>query len=368
MGITMSVAAIERLFVNLNKANVAAGVTAKTLGEGVTSLSAWTQAAAALDVKAEDITSAFAHINSQFQEFYTKGTSTMLPALKALFNIEGEKAPGVRKTTDELLLELADKIQGMDPQRAQYRLGELGLGQLYPMLSKGRGEIQRQRQLQIDAGNVVTPEAEGRSKALSLALGETGTRIMGIVRGVNDALAPAITNIVTQFNRWVEANKPLIELTLVEWITRLGRGAVQLAEDFFKFLNSEGFKGFVSDVGAVATAANTAAEAVGGWGRAIEILAGIWIGSKVLGMLANMATFLNLGGNIARTLGWVAVGNPVGAAVTVAVRARVKSISSPGPVTSSAASPTRPMIGSPTSRRRRAARSTSRLRPPPTRW
>ena len=49
-------------------------------------------------------------------------------------------------------------------------------------------------------------------------------------------------------------------------------------------------------------------------------------------------------------------------------RARARSISSPGPATSSAARPTRPTTGSPTSRRRPAARSTSRPPAPPTRW
>ena len=49
-------------------------------------------------------------------------------------------------------------------------------------------------------------------------------------------------------------------------------------------------------------------------------------------------------------------------------RAKAKSISSPGRAISSAAKPTRLTTGSRASRRRRAARSTSRPRRPPTRW
>ena len=49
-------------------------------------------------------------------------------------------------------------------------------------------------------------------------------------------------------------------------------------------------------------------------------------------------------------------------------RARARSTSSPGPATSSAARPTRPTTGSPASRRRPAARSTSRPPAPRTRW
>ena len=151
---------------------------------------------------------------------------------------------------------------------------------------------------------------------------------MGLATELWRGLGPAIDNIVTRLSEWIEKNEYWLRPAALEWGKRIGDALTQLAEDFKKLTEGKEVGGFIGKVIEVGKAANDTANFFGGWGKSIKLLAEIWIGAKVVGMLANMAKLLEVAlaltritpsaGLLGAVARWIGIGGAatVGAAVT----------------------------------------------------
>lgn len=290
MGISLSVSAVERLFSGLNRANLEAGYFAKSIGANVSNLSLWQNMAGRVGGTAEGIASAFGKVAFEEQQFKLTGVSQMPSQARDLFGVNMVGANGKWLQGDELTMAIAKarEARGISDEATAARLQMMGLGGLTNPILSGSQELERQKAIQQRTGNFVTPKDAEQAKQLANDLDEVYQSAMGLARVFWRELGPAIDQVVQRIIKWIDKNKDWLTDKAIEWGKRLGDAILKLADDFDGLAVSDGFKNFASTVEEIATTAKTAADAVGGWGKAVEWLAGIWIGSKVLGMLANM--------------------------------------------------------------------------------
>ena len=171
-----------------------------------------------------------------------------------------------------------------------------------PMLgSQAQGGALEKELARVKAtGATGTAEGGKASEKFMQDLTSLKNAAMGIVQVVQEQLTPKVDAIVVKFTALIGQNKEAISASIVKFITDFSAGLVKLIADLDTFLKSQGWKDFKSDVGTFASTADRAAEAVGGWGKAIEYLAEIWMGAKVLAMITRMGTVLELITGLAR--------------------------------------------------------------------
>jgi hypothetical protein len=291
LGISMSVAAMERLFMGINKANTEAGYLARSIGGNVEALQAWQKMADRMGGSAEGVAAAFRTISHEEQAFHFTGMSNLPTQARELFGVDNMvNAQGGFLQGPELAKALAAgaRRKGLTAAQIQFAAEQMNIGGLAPIIQtevEQPGEIDRQAAFQQRSGNISTPEEVSRSRELVNNLKDLHSWITGLVTQISNALTPSINEVVKRINAWIERNREWLTQKVVDWVTDLGKSIVKLADDFDKFINSQGFTDFTTEVKQVATSADDAAKAMGGWGTVIEGLAVIWGGSKVIAMI-----------------------------------------------------------------------------------
>ncbi len=101
-------------------------------------------------------------------------------------------------------------------------------------------------------------------------------------RRISTALTPILTDLMKRFGDWIDKNKEWLAQDIA---TEVGKFATELRKIPWDDV-AKGIKEFVKG-------ANDGAQAVGGWTRVAEIFFGLWIGSKVVGVLASIAAIRN---------------------------------------------------------------------------
>ena len=152
LGISLTVSAVEKMFAGINKANTEAGYLARNIGINVEQLSAWQQIAERVGGTAQGIAEAFSNVAQQQWELTHKGTSTMVPAVQALFgqNIIGDDGKILQGDALIDALRAAIKRKGMNAQDIAFNAQAAGLGGLTPVLQASDADLARQRRVQSE--------------------------------------------------------------------------------------------------------------------------------------------------------------------------------------------------------------------------
>lgn len=157
--------------------------------------------------------------------------------------LEAKKADGSVKTFDELLYEVADKMDGMSRQEQIAMAEKLGIDRsLIPMLRKGRAEIQKLRE---EAQAFVATEADAaKAGALMDSLDRTRFILGALGRYIAVAFMPQVTSVLEGFRGWILANEKIIKSglgtalkvltsivgTLWDWAMRLVNALIGLVK------------------------------------------------------------------------------------------------------------------------------------------
>jgi hypothetical protein len=111
---------------DMTTSDAALGRFAKTVGQSAEEIASWRAAGKLMGVDARDIDSTFSNLVQQFQQFSLTGDSTLVPWFRAL-GLSMSDATGKMKPVNELLLELAERVQGLPPERATAFLTNMGI-------------------------------------------------------------------------------------------------------------------------------------------------------------------------------------------------------------------------------------------------
>ena len=140
-----------------------------------------------------------------------------------ILGISVTDANGNIKQTDQLLLDVADSLQGVSSQSEKIELlSKLGISEdLLLTLDQGSDAIRRQMQEARDLGFVLSKEA---AKASADFVDEQ-TRVTKALKGVSNQIAvgllPSATKTLTMFKEWFMLNRDLIKQNLERFMNGL---------------------------------------------------------------------------------------------------------------------------------------------------
>lgn len=218
---------LKEFIEDTTRVNAETGRLSKTLGTNTETLSAWRGIATLVGGTAAGMTGSIQNLVSQFQQFALTGESSVIPYFRALgVNIAG--ADGKMRATGSILLDLAEKFQGMDPARAAAFGKAMGFDEgTINLLIQGRAAVQAMLEDQKRLG-VITKEDAAAAQALQKAWGQLDQASTSLGRTLQTAFAPIMTkvlNILTDLAVWARAHQPLVDAIF----TGLAVGAVALA-------------------------------------------------------------------------------------------------------------------------------------------
>lgn len=153
------------------------------------------------------------------------------------------KANGELKTADEVLLTIADRMQGMSKATQLQWASKIGISDdTLLLLQQGRGEIERLQQQARDIPTIVSPEQLKNAREFTIQLGMVRRILTYMGQEASAAAGPALKGMVNDFIQFLKQNREFIQ----SGIKQVVEGIVQ------------GFERFTSIIRAVASAASTA--------------------------------------------------------------------------------------------------------------
>lgn len=188
------------------------GRLAYTLDQQIERLSAWRGAAVLTGGTADGITASIQGLVSQFQTFSLTGESSVIPYFRAL-GVDIADANGKMRDTGDILLDLSDKLHGMDPARAAAFGQALGFDQgTINLLIQGRSAVQGMLDEQKKLG-VITKEDAAAGMAMQKSIAELDQASTTAGRTILTILAPAliaVLNAVRDVTVWLTQHKPIL--------------------------------------------------------------------------------------------------------------------------------------------------------------
>lgn len=240
-----------------------------------------------------------------------RGNKTAAEMFRRL-GLRATDAGGQLKATDELLMDLADRIVETDDPTRQLAMAVEALGRsgeaLLPMLRQGRKGIQEMRADAADG--VISAEAAAQFESFNDNLLRSRRIMEGWRNTLTTALLPRVNELLTRFIQWARANRELIKTRIEAWAERIGKALDTAAQ--------------------AASAVNKQVETMGGWetvlARVGKALAAIGI-AKFLGKLGSLAGALKMLAALFSKAGLaaaVALAKPI--AIGLAVAAAIAAI------------------------------------------
>lgn len=258
---------------DITSSDAAAGRMANQIGMSVQELSAWQEAVQRTGGSAQALDGTLDGLAQQFQEFKATNQSGLIPFLQQInlqfsqfIDKQGNFHP------EQLLLAFASRVKelNLNPAQASNIGRGLGIDQgTINLLLKGRDGVEEMLKKARDLGVTTEKDAENAQK-LSTAFLNVKQAVTSAARVVLNELSPYITDALDFVTDWV--SKPENQKWFADQIVK----DVRMIKD-----------GIVEFIGQ----ADRAAQAVGGWKTATELLFGLWLGAKFLGVMANVAKF-----------------------------------------------------------------------------
>lgn len=142
-----------------------------------------------------------------------------------LLGISTKKASGELKSVDEVLLDIADKMQGMTKQKQMQWGKKIGISKdTIMLLQEGRGEIERLRKQAAQMPVIIDPESLKNAREFNRQISLL-SRIFGFLgQTIASTAGPAFKDLVTSFAEWTSKNKEMISLGLLAFINGVADG------------------------------------------------------------------------------------------------------------------------------------------------
>ena len=276
---------LKELTADITGGDASLGRLAKTLDMSASDLAKWEGAARRAGGSVEGMAGSFATFSAKVEdwELLGKGDPEFLKVLN-LLDIKLYDTTGKLKSFSEDFLELADKMQHMDPRRATALGKMLGLDQgTINLLEQGRAAVQalldQQQKLGVPSAQqqkLGVPSAADVKRAQDILnrLRDLQQAFESLARTVLNNVTPALTGLMTQFASWLEKNGPMLKREISDRI-----------KQFITYLQSVDWSAIGASIAALAASAKLVVDALGGVVHTTEILFGLWAGAKFLGML-----------------------------------------------------------------------------------
>lgn len=162
-------------------------------------------------------------------EKLTKSMSSPIPGeynqTLYMLGISARDSSGKLRSADDVLLSIADKLQGMSKQRQIQFADRLGLSQTsLRLIQSGRVGINQLTKEAFDLGIVLDKQTGERALKFQTTLNKLQATIQGIGSTLSAALLPSLEKSVKWFSEWIKANRDLISTGITQIIEGVALG------------------------------------------------------------------------------------------------------------------------------------------------
>ncbi len=276
MGVFLATKGIKDFVSDITTSDAALGRMSKNIVVSTETLSAWQGAIQSVGGNASSITSSMMGLTQQFAQFAMTGRSDVIPYLRAL-GINVADAQGKMRPMDEIMLDLSDKFKAMGSVKANFFGRALGFDQdTINLMMKGRQELEKTLDDQKRLG--VTSEADAKRAAeLQKQISYTERAFTSFGRVILNEVTPYIIDLLKWFDEWIEKNG--------DW---LKQDIVSMVRDFVRWIKQVDWSGLIKGAESFLKSTDDVVTSLGGWKEVIEVIFGLWVGSKFLGMMGGM--------------------------------------------------------------------------------
>lgn len=235
--IALTIKSVSDGAVELTNLSKTTGIATKTLQE-------YKYAAESVGVSSEAVTSDL--------QMLIETMSSPIPGEfnEALFmmGIGIRDASGQMKSADALLGDIADKLNGMNEQKALQWANRLGLSNdTLVLIKQGRLSLEQLRKEANALGAVIPEETLKRGAEFKKSLNALEFTFKGIGRTVALSVAPGLTDVVTSMKDWIVANSRILKQGIEKTVKGLGDGLTGTMDILGRFIKN--IKGFLPDLG-----------------------------------------------------------------------------------------------------------------------
>lgn len=157
-------------------------------------------------------------------------------------------ASGQMKSADALLGDIADKLNGMNEQKALQWANRLGLSNdTLVLIKQGRLSLEQLRKEANALGAVIPEESLKRGAEFKKSLNALEFAFKGVGRTVALSVAPGLTNVVTSMKDWIVANSQILKQGIEKTVKGLGDGLTGTTDILGRFIKN--IKEFLPDFG-----------------------------------------------------------------------------------------------------------------------
>lgn len=194
----------------LTTADSALGRTATNIGMSVERLSAWQGVADRTGGTASGITNSFQHLAQEFQNLALTGQSSVIPFFRTLGINLADPLTGKLRPLQEVMMDLADVFQRMEPSRAQWFGKQMGFDEgTVNVLIKGRAALSALLAEQEKVGHANQADVDA-AQARWEAFHRLGQAAEDFGRKLLTLATPAIlalTNALYEWGGWVSKHQ-----------------------------------------------------------------------------------------------------------------------------------------------------------------
>jgi hypothetical protein len=261
------------------------GRLAKNLNLSVSNLSAWERATEQFGGSAAGLDSTFQSMNQGLQDFAQTGQSSLIPWLRTM-GVQAVDARGKLRSMNDIMMDLSKSASTMDRQRANYLLNQhMDQGSANLLLEGPQAvasELARQGKMGLPNDQDVK-----NAQALQKLMLDFKNESSDLGRTILRELAPPLIDLLKYFNAILTENHG-------EMAKELGTRFKEIAD----WVKAVDWKRVATDAEAFGRTANSIAQALGGWGRASELLFALWAGASFLRFMANIAQLRSLASGV----------------------------------------------------------------------
>lgn len=150
-------------------------------------------------------------------------------------------ASGNLKSADQVLLDLADRFDGLNAKQRQILSTQVGLSEsTLRFISQGREEIERLSARAVSLGGIIPAEATETAAEYADRLTDVKFALNGISQTIAIAMLPGMTSALSKFAEWIIANREFVTQNVQAVVEGIGRGfsfvfsAIEKGIDFVK--------------------------------------------------------------------------------------------------------------------------------------
>lgn len=202
-GMLLGASGLSKLAADAAKANVELDNAAKNLNMSRKELSAWKGAADMAGGSADGMAGYMQTLSGDIMNLVMMGDTSVLPYFNAL-GVSLLDSSGKARALDDVMLDLADRMSGMDRQQAYSLARQMGMDDgTANALMRGRQEMERMLAIQRDMYKSNEADIENARK-LTEARAALNSQWEGLQLMIGNALIPVVTYLTEKVSAFVE--------------------------------------------------------------------------------------------------------------------------------------------------------------------